>query len=177
MEFRKFFHTDPSTVDINAPTSITASFDDVSGVVSDCIQDGSPPRRQRILRILPRPHPLFLRPPPPSVRLLDNRPGHRQSAAVHQTWNHLLWNMGRPAHRSDCAGHRSGFAFWRFMVADRPPLGGRRKLCGRGSVAYGLHIDSPQNISVIDRLAVLIDGQNPQDPLPPGRRPPMPLLR
>lgn len=34
------FHTDPSTVDINAPTSITASFDDVSGVVSDCIQNG-----------------------------------------------------------------------------------------------------------------------------------------
>lgn len=34
------FHTDPSTVDINAPSSITASFDDVSGVVSDCIQNG-----------------------------------------------------------------------------------------------------------------------------------------
>lgn len=34
------FQTDPSTVDPNGPTSITASFDDVSATVSDCIQGG-----------------------------------------------------------------------------------------------------------------------------------------
>lgn len=38
--FNNIFHTDPSSVDPNAPTSVTASFDDASGVVSDCIQNG-----------------------------------------------------------------------------------------------------------------------------------------
>ena len=46
------FHTDPSTLDINAPTSITASFDDVSGVVSDCIQNGYDMALSRVEQII-----------------------------------------------------------------------------------------------------------------------------
>ena len=38
--FNGIFHTDPSTVDPNSPTEITAIFDDMSAVVSDCIQAG-----------------------------------------------------------------------------------------------------------------------------------------
>ena len=38
--FNNIFQTDPSSVDPNAPTSITANFDDVSSVVSDCIKGG-----------------------------------------------------------------------------------------------------------------------------------------
>ena len=38
--FNNIFRTDPSTVDPNAPTEVTASFDDMSAVVSDCIQAG-----------------------------------------------------------------------------------------------------------------------------------------
>ena len=34
------FHTDPSTVDPNGPTEVSANFDDLSAVVSDCIQAG-----------------------------------------------------------------------------------------------------------------------------------------
>lgn len=46
------FHTDPSTVDASAPTSITASFDDVSGVVSDCIQSGYDMALARVEQII-----------------------------------------------------------------------------------------------------------------------------
>ena len=42
--FNGIFHTDPSTVDPNSPTEITAIFDDMSAVVSDCIQAGYPYR-------------------------------------------------------------------------------------------------------------------------------------
>lgn len=38
--FNNIFRTDPSTVDPNAPTEVTASFDDMAAVVSDCIQAG-----------------------------------------------------------------------------------------------------------------------------------------
>ena len=38
--FNNIFRTDPSTVDPNGPTEVTASFDDMSAVVSDCIQAG-----------------------------------------------------------------------------------------------------------------------------------------
>ena len=44
------------------------------------------------------------------------------------------------------------------MVVDRPPLGSRCELCGCGGITDGLHIDSPQDVTVIDRLAVLING-------------------
>lgn len=38
--FNNIFRTDPATVDPNGPTEVTASFDDMSAVVSDCIQAG-----------------------------------------------------------------------------------------------------------------------------------------
>ena len=38
--FNNIFRTDPVTVDPNGPTEVTASFDDMSAVVSDCIQAG-----------------------------------------------------------------------------------------------------------------------------------------
>ena len=38
--FNNIFHTDPSTVDPNGPTEVSANFDDLSAVVSDCIQAG-----------------------------------------------------------------------------------------------------------------------------------------
>ena len=38
--FNSIFRTDPDTVDVNAPTEVNASFEEMSGVVSDCIQAG-----------------------------------------------------------------------------------------------------------------------------------------
>ena len=38
--FNNIFRTDPSTVDPNGPTEVSANFDDLSAVVSDCIQAG-----------------------------------------------------------------------------------------------------------------------------------------
>ena len=38
--FNNIFRTDPATVDPNGPTEVAASFDDMSAVVSDCIQAG-----------------------------------------------------------------------------------------------------------------------------------------
>lgn len=38
--FNNIFHTDPTTVDPNGPTEMTAIFDDLSATVADCIQAG-----------------------------------------------------------------------------------------------------------------------------------------
>ena len=46
------FHTDPSTVDPNGPMEISANFDDLSAVVSDCIQAGYDAALSRVDQII-----------------------------------------------------------------------------------------------------------------------------
>lgn len=50
--FNNIFHTDPSTVDPNGPTEISANFDDLSAVVSDCIQAGYDAALARVDQII-----------------------------------------------------------------------------------------------------------------------------
>ena len=50
--FNNIFHTDPSTVDPNGPTEVSANFDDLSAVVSDCIQAGYDAALARVDQII-----------------------------------------------------------------------------------------------------------------------------
>ena len=50
--FNNIFHTDPSTVDPNGPTEVSANFDDLSAVVSDCIQAGYDAALARVEQII-----------------------------------------------------------------------------------------------------------------------------
>lgn len=50
--FNNIFHTDPSTVDPNGPTEVSANFDDLSAVVSECIQAGYDAALARVDQII-----------------------------------------------------------------------------------------------------------------------------
>lgn len=50
--FNNIFHTDPSNVDPNGPTEVSANFDDLSAVVSDCIQAGYDAALARVDQII-----------------------------------------------------------------------------------------------------------------------------
>lgn len=50
--FNSIFHTDPGSLDPNAPTSLTESFDDVSATISDCIQGGYDASMARVEQII-----------------------------------------------------------------------------------------------------------------------------
>lgn len=50
--FNNIFHTDPSSVEPNAPMSVTANFDDASHIVSDCIQNGYNMALNRVEQII-----------------------------------------------------------------------------------------------------------------------------